>query len=201
MFPKLIILLPSKCWRPSDIKTQDRYFSTETRPNGTRKVHLVHVYHVHVHHVHVHHARVHHVHVHVQIPRWSIDIYNTDVNIFSWIVLIEISQTRGRFPALRRKCWGWCQTMQLFQTTLQLCSQVCNFYHFSSKWPWKVFFRLKHGCWGSAWQIDDDDKCQALQPRISVQDRGPAKTFTHQGAPGHHQHHHQHHHHQHHEHH
>ena len=99
MFPKLIILLPSKCWRPSDIKTQDRYFSTETRPNGTRKVrdlyvhhvhvyhvHVphVHVYHVHVHHVHVHHARVHHVHVHVQTPRWSIDIYNTDVNIISY---------------------------------------------------------------------------------------------------------------------
>ena len=24
LFPKLIVLLPSKCWRPSDLKTQDR---------------------------------------------------------------------------------------------------------------------------------------------------------------------------------
>ena len=28
LFPKLIVLLPSKCWRPSDLKTQDRCLGT-----------------------------------------------------------------------------------------------------------------------------------------------------------------------------
>ena len=154
LFPKLIVLLPSKCWRPSDLKTQDRCLGTS-------------IYNIFVY---IFTYIVWFIKVMINNLEWfEYWVLFTGLRGFLLIVTKAFSRTHHdavallsfRADASTSIVRKWCTTKDEY-SNVNLNTRVTSIEDITSFADYAL-------------------PSQVLQPRLPVQSGGPAEAGTHQG--------------------